>query len=127
MEIRPSRRVQAVGAYAFAEVDKAVERLRERGIDISGPIAADTVFALARRGDFQVVVALYHDQGHIPIKVYSFEKSVSVALGLPFIRTSVDHGTAYGKAGRREGTANPESLKEAIHVAVQMAEARKNQ
>jgi len=64
------------------------------------------------------VLALYHDQGHIPIKVYGFEKSVSVALGLPFIRTSVDHGTAFDIAGK--GIANPESLTEAIKTAVKL-------
>jgi 4-hydroxy-L-threonine phosphate dehydrogenase PdxA len=70
-----------------------------------------------------VVIAMYHDQGHIPIKVYGFEKSVSVALGLPFIRTSVDHGTAFDIAGK--GMAEAESMKEAIKAAVNLILARK--
>ena len=76
------------------------------------------MFNRAINGEFDVVLALYHDQGHIPIKVYGFEKSVSVALGLPFIRTSVDHGTAFDIAGK--GIANPESLAEAIKTAVKL-------
>ena len=72
----------------------------------------------AINGEFDVVLALYHDQGHIPIKVYGFERSVSIALGLPFIRTSVDHGTAFDIAGK--GIANSESLTEAIKTAVKL-------
>ncbi len=90
------------------------------GIDARGPFPADSVFNRAINGEFDVVLALYHDQGHIPIKVYGFEKSVSVALGLPFIRTSVDHGTAFDIAGK--GIANPESLAEAIKTAVKLIE-----
>ena len=93
---------------------------------------ADTVFGKAAGGQYDIVVALYHDQGHIPVKLLGMKydetkggwetvSGVNITLGLKFIRTSVDHGTAYGKAGRKEGTANPESLKEAIQYAVLMA------
>ena len=89
-------------------------------------------------GQYDIVVAMYHDQGHIPVKLLGMKydeatgnwasvSGVNITLGLRFIRTSVDHGTAYGKAGRREGTANPDSLKEAIQYAIKMAKARKNQ
>lgn len=85
---------------------------------------------------FDVVVAMYHDQGHIPVKLQGFKfdagsglwddvSGINMTVGLPFIRTSVDHGTAYGKAGRREGTANPQSLIDAIKVAVKMATVRR--
>jgi len=114
----------------------AIEKAQERGLNVEGPVPADTVFGKAAGGLYDMVVALYHDQGHIPVKLLGMKydeatgrwesvSGVNITLGLSFIRTSVDHGTAYGKAGRREGTANPESLKEAIHYAVQMANARK--
>ena len=116
----------------------AIEKAQKEGINVEGPVPADTVFGKAAGGLYDIVVALYHDQGHIPVKLLGMKydeaesewKSVSgvnITLGLSFIRTSVDHGTAYGKAGRREGTANPDSLKEAILYAVQMVLARKNQ
>jgi len=119
-------------------IEPAVTKARGEGLDVDGPVPADTVFPKAAGGQYDIVVALYHDQGHIPVKLLGMRydeskgdwlsvSGVNITLGLSFIRTSVDHGTAYGKAGRREGTANPESLKEAIRVAVQMAEARKNQ
>ena len=76
-------------------------------------------FNRAINGEFDAVLAMYHDQGHIPVKVYGFEKSVSVALGLPFIRTSVDHGTAYDIAWQNK--ADPRSMEEAIRVAVSLA------
>jgi 4-hydroxythreonine-4-phosphate dehydrogenase len=115
----------------------AIEKALERGLKVEGPVPADTVFGKAAGGLYDMVVALYHDQGHIPVKLLGMKydeaagrwesvSGVNITLGLSFIRTSVDHGTAYGKAGRREGTANPESLKEAIQYAVQMANARKN-
>ena len=116
----------------------AIMEAVEEGLDVDGPVPADTVFAKAAGGQYDIVVALYHDQGHIPVKLLGMKydeskgewqsvSGVNVTLGLSFIRTSVDHGTAYGKAGRREGTANPDSLKEAIRMAVQMAMARKKQ
>ena len=73
----------------------AIARCRERGIDVSGPFPADTLFVRARRGEFDVVVACYHDQGLIPVKLVAFGRAVNVTLGLPIIRTSVDHGTAF--------------------------------
>ncbi|MFC1983544.1 4-hydroxythreonine-4-phosphate dehydrogenase PdxA [Chloroflexota bacterium] len=106
------------GREEIEEIEPAVKDAQHLGIDAQGPLPADSVFNRAINGEFDVVLALYHDQGHIPIKVYGFEKSVSVALGLPFIRTSVDHGTAFDIAGR--GIANPESLTEAIKTAVKL-------
>jgi 4-hydroxy-L-threonine phosphate dehydrogenase PdxA len=81
------------------------------------------VFYRALSGEFDVVLAMYHDQGHIPIKVYGFEKSVSVALGLPLVRTSVDHGTAFDIAGK--GIASHESLVEAIRMAIKLVKGEK--
>ncbi len=117
-------------------IQPAIVAARAEGLDVDGPVSPDTVFGKAAGGLYDIVVALYHDQGHIPVKLIGMKyddetgqwgsvSGVNVTLGLSFIRTSVDHGTAYGKAGRREGTANPQSLKEAIALAVQMAETRK--
>jgi 4-phospho-D-threonate 3-dehydrogenase / 4-phospho-D-erythronate 3-dehydrogenase len=119
------------------KIEPAIAQVKMRGLNVDGPVPPDTVFGKALGGLYDVVVAMYHDQGHIPVKLAGFRwdsaagawgdmGGVNVTLGLPFIRTSVDHGTAYGKAGRREGTANPQSLKEAIQVAVQMAKARES-
>mgnify|MGYP003328670610 CR=1 FL=1 len=88
------------------------------GIIVSGPIPADTVFHQAIRGQFDVVIAMYHDQGHIPVKVHGFEESVTINLGLPFIRTSVDHGTAFDIAG--QGVVNHVSMVRAIETAAQL-------
>jgi 4-hydroxythreonine-4-phosphate dehydrogenase len=87
-------------------IEPAVACCRTRGIDVSGPFPADTLFVRARRGEFDVVVACYHDQGLIPVKLVSFGRAVNVTLGLPIIRTSVDHGTAFDIAGR--GVADAE-------------------
>jgi 4-hydroxythreonine-4-phosphate dehydrogenase len=97
----------------------AVEACRREGIDASGPWSPDTVFHRAHRGEFDVVVAMTHDHGLIPLKLVHFEDGVNVTMGLPVIRTSVDHGTAYDIAGK--GTASPESLKAAIRMAAGMA------
>ena len=91
---------------------------RTQGIDATGPVPADTVFNQAIDGMYDAVLAMYHDQGHIPIKVHNWAKSVSVNLGLPFIRTSVDHGTAFDIAGK--GVADQESMLETIGVAVDL-------
>ena len=107
-----------LGREEIEEIKPAVKEAQHLGIDARGPFPADSVFNRAINGEFDVVLALYHDQGHIPIKVYGFEKSVSIALGLPFIRTSVDHGTAFDIAGK--GVANSESLSEAIKTAVKL-------
>ena len=101
------------------QIRPAVEEAQAIGIDATGPVPADTVFNQAIDGKYDVVVAMYHDQGHIPIKVHDWAKSVSVNLGLPFIRTSVDHGTAFDIAGK--GVADHESMLEAIKVAIDLA------
>jgi 4-hydroxythreonine-4-phosphate dehydrogenase len=100
-------------------VRPAVERARAEGIDASGPWPGDTVFMQARQGKFDIVVAQYHDQGLIPVKYLGIEHGVNVTVGLPFVRTSVDHGTAFDIAGT--GRANPESMKVAIRQAARMA------
>jgi 4-hydroxythreonine-4-phosphate dehydrogenase len=97
----------------------AVAAARAKGIDITGPWPGDTVFARATRGEFDVVIACYHDQGLIPIKLLAFGSAVNVTLGLPIIRTSVDHGTAFDIAGK--GVADPSSLVEAILLAAKLA------
>jgi 4-hydroxythreonine-4-phosphate dehydrogenase len=96
----------------------AIEAAKEMGMNVRGPLPPDTAFLRAYRGEFDLVVAMYHDQGHIPIKMVGFEKGVNVTLGLPIIRTSVDHGTVFGKAGK--GTADPTSMIEAIKLAALM-------
>ena len=96
----------------------AIEAAREMGLNVRGPLPPDTAFLRAYRGEFDLVVAMYHDQGHIPIKMVGFEKGVNVTLGLPIIRTSVDHGTVFGKAGK--GTADPTSMIEAIKLGAVM-------
>jgi 4-hydroxythreonine-4-phosphate dehydrogenase len=107
----------------------AVEDARRDGLDVYGPLPADTLFSRARGGEFDIVVAMYHDQGHVPVKTLGFtydEKTgtwtglsgVNVTVGLPFLRVSVDHGTAFDRAWK--GIANPESMLEALDVAVRM-------
>jgi 4-hydroxythreonine-4-phosphate dehydrogenase len=98
----------------------AVAASRARGIDVAGPFPADTVFVRAMRGEFDAVVACYHDQGLIPIKLVAFGRAVNVTLGLPIVRTSVDHGTAFDIAGK--DMADPSSLIEAIKLAVRLAQ-----
>jgi len=110
------------GSEEINEIIPAVKAAQDMGIDAHGPYPADSVFTRAIGGEFDAVLAMYHDQGHIPIKVYGFEKSVSIALGLPFIRTSVDHGTAFDIAGK--GIASSESLEEAIKMAVNLTEGK---
>ncbi|MCL4464603.1 MAG: 4-hydroxythreonine-4-phosphate dehydrogenase PdxA [Chloroflexi bacterium] len=105
------------------EIQPAIEEARKEGIDASGPWPPDTVFWRALKGRFDGVVAQYHDQGHIAAKVAAFEKGVNTTLGLPIIRTSVDHGTFFREAG--QGTANEESLIYAIRVAHAQACVRK--
>ena len=100
----------------------AVAEARARGLDVTGPLAGDTVFMRARRGEFDVVVAQYHDQGLIPIKLMGIEQGVNITVGLPFVRTSPDHGTAFDIAG--QGRADPASLLEACRLAVQLVQAK---
>ncbi len=102
----------------------AVRESREAGIDIAGPFPGDTVFVRALHGEFDVVVACYHDQGLIPVKLISFGAAVNVTLGLPIVRTSVDHGTALDIAGK--GTANPESMIQAVLLAARLAATRRD-
>ena len=97
----------------------AIAECRTRGIDVSGPYPADTVFVRATRGEFDVVVACYHDQGLIPVKLLAFGQAVNVTLGLPIVRTSVDHGTAFDIAGR--DVADPESMIAAVLLAARLA------
>lgn len=113
------------GMFGSEESDiiaPAVRQLQEMGIDASGPHPPDTVFWRASRGYFDAVVCMYHDQGLIPLKLMHFYDGVNITLGLPIIRTSVDHGTAYDLAGR--GEASPASMKQAILRAARMAEAK---
>ncbi|MET0213929.1 MAG: 4-hydroxythreonine-4-phosphate dehydrogenase PdxA [Vicinamibacterales bacterium] len=100
----------------------AVEAAQARGIMIEGPLPADTVFVRAVRGEFDAVIANYHDQGLIPVKLLAFGRAVNVTLGLPIIRTSVDHGTAFDIAGR--GIADPSSMIEAVLLAARLAALR---
>jgi 4-hydroxythreonine-4-phosphate dehydrogenase len=97
----------------------AIAACRARGVDVRGPFPADTLFNRAMKGEFDAVVACYHDQGLIPIKLVAFGRAVNVTLGLPIIRTSVDHGTAFDIAGR--GIADPSSLIEAVRLAARLA------
>ena len=101
----------------------AVRRARNEGYNVTGPLSPDTVYHKAAAGDFDAVVSMYHDQGLIPLKLLHFSDAVNVTLGLPIIRTSVDHGTAYDIAGK--GVADPGSLKAAIRMAAEIVENRK--
>jgi len=107
------------GAEEATEMRPAVELCRSRdGIEVSGPHSGDTVFVRAARGEFDIVISCYHDQGLIPVKCFSFGEAVNVTLGLPFIRTSVDHGTAFDIAG--QGVADPSSMTAAVRLAVDL-------
>jgi 4-hydroxythreonine-4-phosphate dehydrogenase len=103
----------------------AVERARREACRVDGPFPADTLFRKAASGQYHAVVAMYHDQGLIPLKLLHFSDAVNITLGLPIIRTSVDHGTAYDIAGK--GIADPSSLKAAVRMAAMMAANRKNE
>ncbi|MHB8772702.1 MAG: 4-hydroxythreonine-4-phosphate dehydrogenase PdxA [Syntrophales bacterium] len=112
------------GAEEAGEIVPAVAAARAEGIDAHGPVSADTVFYRAAvRRDFDIVVAMYHDQGHIPLKVLGFADGVNVTVGLPFVRTSVDHGTAFEVAGK--GTADSRSMTAAIRTAAAMARTKR--
>ena len=122
------------GTEEIDEIIPAVEAAKAEGLNVTGPVPPDTVFSKARGGMFDIVVAMYHDQGHIPLKVAGFEydsvnekwkavEGVNITLGLPIIRTSVDHGTAFDHAGL--GDANELSLMNAIDYAVTMANNKK--
>ena len=119
------------GSEDYKEIRPAIEEARTNGINAEGPIPADTVFSKMRGGMYDLVVVMYHDQGHIPVKLEGFRydnrtgawdqvAGVNVTLGLPIIRTSVDHGTAFDKAGK--GQANPQSMIQAVKLAVLLSQ-----
>jgi len=108
-----------MGREDDAVIAPAIERARETGVDVTGPLPADTVFLRASRGEFDAVIACYHDQGLIPVKLLAFGQAVNVTLGLPIVRTSVDHGTAFDIAGR--GVADAGSMIEAGLLATRLA------
>lgn len=111
-----------LGSEEIAVIAPAVAAARQAGFDCVGPRAADTVFHQVLRGDFDAVVAMYHDQGLAPLKMLAFDNGVNWTLGLPFVRTSPDHGTAYDLAGR--GEADPASMASAIRLARQLVQSR---
>jgi 4-hydroxythreonine-4-phosphate dehydrogenase len=129
---RPRIAIAAINPHAgeggmFGDEDErivrpAVEKLRGEGYEVFGPIPADSVFWRARNGEFDLVVALYHDQGHIPVKVLAFDRGVNVTVGLPIIRTSPDHGVAFDIAWQNKAQAT--SMRAAIELAVRMARRR---
>ena len=108
-----------MGNEEAEEIAPAVEAAQARGISATGPVPADIIFHQAIQGTYDVVLAMYHDQGHIPVKVHGFEKSITANLGLPFVRTSVDHGTAFDIAGK--GIAHADSMVEAVNMAVALS------
>lgn len=112
------------GLFGWEEVEQivpAIERAQKEGILVSGPIGADSVFHLALKGGFDAVISLYHDQGHIATKMVDFERTISVTIGMPFIRTSVDHGTAFDIAGKN--IVSELSMYEAIRLAAEYAQS----
>jgi 4-hydroxythreonine-4-phosphate dehydrogenase len=111
-----------MGTEEQTVVSPAVLAARKKGLDVVGPLSADTLFYYAYRGDFEAVVAMYHDQGLAPLKMVTFEQGVNWTLGLPFIRTSPDHGTAYDIAG--QGKADPSSMVAAINLAAQLVRSQ---
>lgn len=121
-----------IGTEELEEIIPAIEQARGQGLNVTGPIPGDTIFPKGRAGAFDIVVAMYHDQGHIPVKLMGFlfdgelwssVSGVNITIGLPVIRVSVDHGTAFGKAGK--GTANSRSMLDAIDYAILIAKNRK--
>ncbi|SEG22850.1 4-hydroxythreonine-4-phosphate dehydrogenase [Nonomuraea solani] len=114
------------GLFGYGEEEEkivpAIGLLRAEGMDVHGPLPADTAFFLAGRGDYHLIVAMYHDQGHGPVKILGLEAGVNITVGLPVIRTSVDHGTAFDIAGK--GVADPGSMIEALRQAAELSSAR---
>ena len=109
------------GDEELKEINPAIAKAKEGQINVMGPVSPDTLFARGKAGEFDAILALYHDQGHIPCKTLDLEESVSITLGLPFIRGSVDHGTAFDKAGK--GIATNKSMVAAIRSTVKYASA----
>ena len=105
-------------------ISPAIMLAQEAGIDCYGPYPADTVFHRTANGEFDAVVAMYHDQGMIPVKMLAFEEAVNITIGIPIVRTSPAHGTAFDIAGKN--IANPSSMKSAIKMAIQMSATKKN-
>ncbi|MGW6499960.1 4-hydroxythreonine-4-phosphate dehydrogenase PdxA [Nonomuraea angiospora] len=114
------------GLFGYGEEEEkivpALERLQAEGMDVHGPLPADTAFFLAGRGDYDLIVAMYHDQGHGPVKILGLEAGVNITVGLPVIRTSVDHGTAFDIAGK--GVADAGSMIEALRQAAELSSAQ---
>ncbi len=111
-----------MGTEEQTTISPAVRAAQARGLDVVGPLSADALFYYAYKGDYEAVVAMYHDQGLAPLKMVCFESGINWTLGLPFIRTSPDHGTAYDIAG--QGKASPSSMRAAIRLAKQLARKR---
>lgn len=111
-----------LGREELDEIAPAIHTLQAQGLDIRGPYPADSIFNRAIAGEFDAVLALYHDQGHIPIKVHNFSSSVTATMGIPFVRTSVDHGTAFDIVG--QGCADHEGLLQALRAAQLMLQHR---
>jgi 4-hydroxythreonine-4-phosphate dehydrogenase len=111
-----------IGTEEIEIIAPAVAASAAAGIDVTGPMAADALFYYAFRGDYEAVVAMYHDQGLAPLKMIGFERGINWTLGLPFIRTSPDHGTAYDIVGK--GVASPSSMRSAIDLAIKLARGR---
>ena len=108
-----------LGREELDVIGPVIGRLRDEGFRVEGPLPADTLFYRARRGEFDCVVAMYHDQGHGPVKVLGLEAGVNITIGLPVVRTSVDHGTAFDIAGT--GVADERSMIEALKQAVALS------
>jgi 4-hydroxythreonine-4-phosphate dehydrogenase len=111
-----------LGREELDAIAPAVRAAQAEGMDVVGPLPADSVFFQTIRGSYDVVVTMYHDQGHIAVKTHGFDRSITITLGLPIIRTSADHGTAFDIAGK--GIASEESMLAAIVEAAQMAQRR---
>ena len=109
-----------IGREEIDLINPAIRAARKKGLNVSDAVPADTLFYEARRGDYDAVVAMYHDQGLGPLKMIGFDEGINVTLGLPIIRTSPDHGTAFGIAGKNQ--ASPKSMKNALTLAIEMAE-----
>jgi len=110
------------GAFGTEEIEQiipAIEEARASGVKIIGPVPPDSLFVRAQRGEYQVMIVMYHDQGHVPVKVIGFDKGVNITIGLPIIRTSVDHGTAFEIAGK--GIASEVSMEAALNLAINLA------
>ena len=109
-----------MGTEESTTITPAVQAAQQRQLDVVGPLSADALFYYVYKGDYDAVVAMYHDQGLAPLKMIAFEHGINWTLGLPFIRTSPDHGTAYNIAG--QGIANPSSMLAAIRLAKQLCQ-----